>query len=136
MEELDTRPYHLRVARCMGSGAWWKWSTRCQRKKINSVLSLSEDSVRESNHYFASLRRDNNNNNMNIVKNISEPHLFTFAQQKLASDTCQIWSDWHQSHVNRQPSQCKDVINYHDLKNHLSHPLTLIGYLIHIILPN
>ena len=88
MEELDTRPYHLRVARCMGSGAWWKWSTRCQRKKINSVLSLSEDSVRESNHYFASLRRDNNNNNMNIVKNISEPHLFTLLSRS-----------WHLIHV-------------------------------------
>ena len=69
VEELDTRPYHFRVARCMGSGAWCKRSMSCQRKKINSGLSLNEDSVTESNHYFASLRRDNNNNNnMNIVK--------------------------------------------------------------------
>ena len=59
----------------------------CQRKKINSDLSLNEDFVRESNHYFASLRPDinnnnNNNNNMNIVKNISAPHLFTLLSSR------------------------------------------------------
>ena len=31
---------------------------------------------------------------------------------ELASD---IWSDWHQAQANRQPSQYKDVLNYHDL---------------------
>ena len=59
----------------------------CQRKKINSGLSLNEDFVRESNPYFASLRPDNNNNNMNIVENISAPHLFTL-----------LSSSWHLIH--------------------------------------
>ena len=94
----------------------------CQRKKINSGLSLNKDSVREPNQYFASLRRDNNNNNMKILENISVPHLFTL-----------LSSSWHLIHVTSCLIGTKDAINYHDLKNHLSHPLTLIGYLIYMI---
>ena len=94
----------------------------CQRKQINSGLSLNKDSVREPNQYFASLRRDNNNNNMKILENISVPHLFTL-----------LSSSWHLIHVTSCLIGTKDVINYHDLKNHLSHPLTLIGYLIYMI---
>ena len=46
-----------------------------KEKRIIPGLSLNEDSVRESNHYFASLRRDNDN--MNIVKKITAPRQFT-----------------------------------------------------------
>ena len=46
-----------------------------KEKRIVSGLRLNEESVREPRHYFASLRRDNDN--MNIVKMITAPHLFT-----------------------------------------------------------
>ena len=60
---------------------------------------------------------------MNIVEKISAPNLFT-----LVSSSWHIWYvsdlDWmtDQSHVNRQPSQCKDVINYHDLPREAKKP--------------
>ena len=38
---------------------------------------------------------------------------------ELASD---IWSDWHQAQANRQPSQYKDVLNYHDLPKEAKKP--------------
>ena len=38
---------------------------------------------------------------------------------ELASD---IWSDWHQAQANRQPSQYKDVLNYHDLPKKAKKP--------------
>ena len=57
-----------------------------KEKRIIPGLSLNEDSVRESNHYFASLRRDNDN--MNIVKKITAPHLFTL-----------LSSSWHLIHA-------------------------------------
>lgn len=38
---------------------------------------------------------------------------------ELASD---IWSDWHQAQANRQPSQYKDVLNYHDLPEETKNP--------------
>ena len=38
---------------------------------------------------------------------------------ELASD---IWSDWHQALANRQPSQYKDVLNYHDLPKEAKKP--------------
>ena len=31
---------------------------------------------------------------------------------ELASD---IWSDWHQAQANRNPSQYRDILKYHDI---------------------
>ena len=64
-----------------GNGQW-----DVKEKRIIPGLSLNEDSVREPRHYFASLRRDNENTN--IVKKINAPYLFTL-----------LSSSWHLVHV-------------------------------------
>ena len=124
--------------RALGPSGNGQWDVK--EKRIIPGLSLNEDSVREPRHYFASLRRDNDDN-MNIVENISKPHLFTL-----------LSGSWHLVHVRSGLIGTKVMwtISHHSakmsliimiyprrLRNHLlNHPLTLLGYLIHIILPN
>ena len=123
--------------RALGPGGNGQWDVK--EKRIIPGLRLKEDSAREPRHYFASLRRDNDN--MNIVKKITAPHLFTL-----------LSGSWHLIHARSGLIGTKVMwtISHHSakmsliimiyprrLRNHLlNHPLTLLGYLIHLILPN
>ena len=43
-------------------------------------------------------------------------------KKRIAELPSDIWSDWHQAQANRQPSQYKDVLNYHDLPKEAKKP--------------
>ena len=121
----------------VGPGGNGQWDVK--EKRIIPGLSLNEDSVRETRHYFASLRRDNDN--MNIVKKITAPHLFTLLSSSwhlinARSGLIGTKVMWTISHHSAKMSLIIMIYPRRLRNDHLNHPLTLLGYLIHIILPN
>ena len=88
------------------------WSTNAKGLLTECILSRHGIKRKKKCYFLAAL----------IADKVEMKYKELRRKKRMAELASDIWSDWHQAQANRQPSQYKDVLNYHDLPKEAKKP--------------